>query len=76
MNFCAPLIMRSSAEINSAGYRPFFAHLGAQKVMKREFLKHHFKSDFDDILQHFPPQQFYPIHLRVNKLEKENPIKT
>ena len=31
---------------------------------------------FDGILQYFSPPSFYPIHLRVNHLEKENPTET
>ena len=38
--------------------------------MVDEFLKYHFR------LEYFSPPQFSPIHLRVNKPEKENPTKT
>ena len=33
----------------------FFEHLRPQKLMVREFLKYHFRPEFDAILQYFSP---------------------
>ena len=44
---------------------------GAQRLMVHEFLKYNFRPEFDGILQDFSPPQFYPIHLRVIKLESK-----
>ena len=64
------------AKIYIAQNRPFFTHLGAQKLIVRELLKYDFRPEFDGILQYFFPPQFYPKHLYVNKPEKEIPQKT
>ena len=42
-------------KISSAQYRPFFAHLGAQKLIVCKFFKYHFRPEFDGILQYFWP---------------------
>ena len=78
INFCSPLIFvqYECTKINSVQNRPFFMHLGALKLKVREFLKYHFRLKFDGIVQYFSRPWFYPIHLRVNKPEKENPAET
>ena len=41
------------AKIYIAQNRPFFTHLGAQKLIVRELLKYDFRPEFDGILQYF-----------------------
>ena len=52
-----PLIFaqHECVKINSRQNRAFFAHLGAQKLMVREFFKYYFEPEFDDIIQYFSP---------------------
>ena len=52
INFHTPLIFmkHECAKINSAENRPFFVHLGVEKLM---MLKCHFRAEFDGILQYF-----------------------
>ena len=78
IDFCAPLIFvqHKYAKMNRLHKRPFFTHLGAQKLMVSELLKYHFRLECNDILQNFSPPYFFPIHIRVNKPEKENPMET
>ena len=51
---CLSLILHTLIPLISRN-RQFFAHFGARKLMVREFLKYHFRPEFDGILQYFSP---------------------
>ena len=75
INFRASLIFvqHDSAKTNIPQNKPFFAYLGAWKLIVRKFLK------FLGIRWYFTTfsdSWFYPIHLSVDKPEKKNPTET